>query len=544
MICGKVFGDAGHQEPGTFLPQEETVPRERVSMRKLLELLRLHFDLKLSQRQIAGSIKLGQSTVNDYLARFTRAGLSWPLPAEQSEEELESALFPSLRKSQLAATGEINPKQPDWDYIHQELQQHKHTTVQLLWEEYRTTHPEGYSYSRFCYHYENWKRLQNLVMRQEHRPGEKLFVDWAGDKIPLYDRETGAVHEASLFVAVLGASNYTYAEACWSEQLEAWIGAHLRAFEFFQALPSLLVPDNLKAGVHRACRYDPDLNPTYQEMARHYGLGVLPARPRKPRDKAKIEVGVLIAERWILAVLRHRKFFSLAELNQAIRELLEQLNHHPFKKREGSRSRLFQEVDRPAMRSLPQERFDLSVWAQATVNIDYHVEVDRSFYSVPYQLARQKVEVRTTPTTVEIFHRGVRVASHIRVRKPYTAVTQSEHRPKSHQAHLDWPPSRMVRWAKTVGPHTADVVEKILGSYPHPEMGYRSCLGIIRLGQRYPAARMEAAAQRALLANAVRYKSIASILQRGLDQQPLATSTPSSQPPTAHDNIRGAEYFE
>jgi len=518
------------------------VPRERVSMRKLLELLRLHFDLKLSQRQIAGSINLGQSTVNDYLARFTRAGLRWPLPLELSEAELESALFPTLRKSP-PATAQANPKHPDWSYIHQELQQHKHTTLQLLWEEYRATHPEGYSYSRFCYHYEGWKREQNLVMRQEHRPGEKLFVDWAGDKIPLHDRETGAIHEASLFVAVLGASNYTYAEACWSEQLESWIGAHLRAFEFFQALPSLLVPDNLKAGVSRACRYEPDLNPTYQEMARHYSLGVLPARRRKPRDKAKVEVGVQIAERWILAALRHRKFFSLAELNPAIHELLEKLNHHPFKKREDSRFGLFQKVDRPAMRPLPRERFDLSVWTHATVNIDYHVELDRSFYSVPYHLARQKVDVRATPTTVEIFHRGVRVASHLRVRKPYTAVTQTEHRPKSHQAHLDWPPSRMVRWAQTVGVHTAQVVEKILNSYPHPEMGYRSCLGIIRLGQRYPAPRMEAAAQRALLANAVSYKSIASMLRRGLDQQPWLTPSASPQTATAHDNIRGAEYF-
>jgi len=512
-------------------------------MRKLLELLRLHFDFKLSQRQIAGSINLGQSTVNDYLARFTGAGLSWPLPVELSEAELESALFPSARKSQ-EAIAHPNPKYPAWRYIHQELQQHKHTTLQLLWEEYRTTHPEGYSYSRFCYHYESWKRQQNLVMRQEHRPGEKLFVDWAGDKISLYDRQTSAVHEASLFVGVLGASNYTYAEACWSEQLESWIGAHLRAFEFFQALPSLLVPDNLKTGVHRACRYEPDLNPTYQEMARHYGLGVLPARRRKPRDKAKVEVGVQIAERWILAALRHRKFFSLAELNPAIHELLEKLNHHPFKKREGSRHGLFQEVDRPAMRPLPAQRFDLSVWTHATVNIDYHVEVDRSFYSVPYQLARQKVDVRATPTTVEIFHRGVRVASHIRVRKPYTAVTQSAHRPKSHQAHLDWPPSRMVRWAQTVGPNTAQVVDKILASYPHPEMGYRSCLGIIRLGQHYPVPRMEGAAQRALLANAVSYKSIASILRRGLDQQPLPTPSTSVPTPTAHDNIRGADYFE
>lgn len=510
-------------------------------MRKLHEILRLHFELKLSQRQIARSSNLGQSTVNDYLSRFTRSGLSWPVPTELSETDLESALFPSAGKLPAVPS---DPTLPDWKHIQQELREHKHTTLQLLWEEYRATQPEGYSYSRFCSLYACWKHQQNVVMRQEHRPGEKLFVDWAGDKVPLHDRENGALQEASLFLAVLGASNYTYAEAWGNEQLGSWIGAHLHAFEFFQALPQLVVPDNLKTGVNRACRYEPDLNPTYQEMAQHYGVGVLPARRRKPRDKAKVEVGVLIAERWILAALRHRKFFALGELNQAIRELLEKLNHRPFKKREGSRYSLFLEVDRPAMRPLPSERFDLAVWSHATVNIDYHVEVDQRFYSVPYRLTQQKVDVRATPTTIEIFHRGVRVASHARLQKPYTASTHREHRPKSHQAHLDWPPSRMVQWAQTVGPWTAQVVEHILASYPHPEMGYRSCLGIIRLGQKYPLARVEAAAHRMLLAKAVSYPSMDSILRRGLDQQPLSSTTMPTQPTTAHDNIRGAQYFE
>lgn len=517
------------------------MPRERVSMRKLHEILRLHFELKLSQRQIARSSNVGQSTVNDYLARFTHSGLSWPLPSELSEADLESALFPTVDKGQ--ATTPSNPDLPDWKYIQQELRQHKHTTLQLLWEEYRATQPDGYSYSRFCSLYASWKHQQSVVMRQEHRPGEKLFVDWAGDKIPIYDPQNGVRHEASLFVAVLGASNYTYAEASGNEQLEAWIQAHLRAFEFFQALPQLVVPDNLKTGVSRACRYEPDLNPTYQEMAQHYGVGVLPTRRRKPRDKAKVEVGVLIAERWILAALRHRRFFSLGELNQAIRELLEKLNHHPFKKREGSRCSLFLELDRPAMRALPSERFDLSVWSHATVNIDYHVEVDRGFYSVPYLLAQQKVDVRATPTTIEIFHRGVRVASHARLQTPYAASTHPEHRPKSHQAHLDWPPSRMVQWAQTVGPYTAKVVEHILASHRHPEMGYRSCLGIVRLGQQYPLDRVEAAAQRMLLGNAVTYKSMDSILRRGLDQHALSSNTLPNQPTATHDNIRGAAYF-
>ena len=516
------------------------MPGKRVSMRKTREVLRLHFDLKLGQRQIGRSANLSQSTVHDYLIRFKAAGLGWPLPAQMSEAELEAALFPAPAGKSLKPRAE-GPL-PDFAHIHEELQRHKHTTRQLLWEEYRAAHPEGYGYSRFCELYQQWRSDRDLVLRQEHRPGEKLFVDWAGATIPLYDPRTGEARPASLFVAVLGASNYTYAEASEDQQLASWIGAHVRAFEFLGGCTRLVIPDNAKTGVSKACRYEPDLNPTYQEMATHYGVGVLPTRPRKPRDKAKVEVGVQIAERWIVAALRHRKFFSLPELNRAITELLEKLNARPFKKRPGYRRSLFLEVDRPALRPLPIERFDLSVWSRATVNIDYHIQFDASFYSVPHTLARQTVEVRATPTTIEIFHKGQRVASHARARKPYTAVTNPEHRPASHRAHLDWPPSRMVAWARTVGPHTAAVVERILEAYPHPEMGYRSCLGVIRLGRRYPAARVEAAAERALRTGAVSYKSLDSILRRHLDEQPL--DAPAARPPASHDNLRGAAYFE
>ena len=516
------------------------MPRKRVSMRKTREVLRLYFDLKLAQRQVARSANISQSTVHEYLERFTAARLNWPLPAEMTEAELEAALFPTDPGKSREPTAE-RPL-PDFAHIHEELQRHKHTTRQLLWEEYRAAYADGYNYSRFCYLYQRWKQERDVVMRQEHRPGEKLFVDWAGATIPVYDPQTGEAHPASLFVAVLGASNYTYAEASENQQIVAWIGAHVRTFEFLGGCPELVVPDNTKTGVAKPCRYEPDLNPTYQEMAAHYGVGVLPTRPRKPRDKAKVEVGVQIAERWIIAALRHRKFFSLAELNLAIRELLEKLNQRPFKKREGSRRSLFLEVEQPALRPLPAERFDLSVWSQAKVNIDYHIAFDASFYSVPYSLARQTVEVRATPTTIEIFHKGHRVASHVRARKRYTAVTNSEHRPASHRAHLDWPPSRMIQWAQTVGPRTAEMVEKILEAFPHPEMGYRSCLGIIRLGQRYPTTRVEAAAERALLTGAVSYKSLDSILRRHLDQQPLNPPVARSLP--SHDNIRGAAYFE
>lgn len=515
------------------------MPGKKVSMRKTREVLRLHFELHLGQRQIARSACLSQSTVHDYLERFAAAGLSWPLPPEMTEAELEAALFPQAAKPTEVTTAR---PLPDFSHLHDELQRHKHTTLQLLWEEYRAANPDGYGYSRFCHHYQHWRSQRDVVMRQQHRAGEKLFVDWAGATIPIHSRDSDAVHEAALFVAVLGASSYTYAEACWSQALGCWIGAHVRAFEFLGGVPELVVPDNTRTGVSRACRYEPDLNPTYQEMATHYGVGVLPARVRKPRDKAKVEVGVQIVQRWIVAALRHRRFFSLQELNLAIGELLDKLNQRPFRKRDGTRTALFAEIDRPALRPLPDVRFDLSVWSSATVNIDYHIQFERSFYSVPYQLARQVVEVRATPAVIEIFHKGTRVASHVRVHKPYAAATNPDHRPKSHRAHLDWPPSRMVQWANTVGAHTAEVIATIMESYPHPEMGYRSCLGIIRLGQRYPAPRVEAAAERALATGAVSYKRMRSILRRCLDQQPLSTDV--STQPRSHGNVRGAVYFQ
>jgi len=374
----------------------------------------------------------------------------------------------------------------------------------LLWQEYRQAHPEGYRYSWFCERYQQWRRHLDVVLRQEHKAGEKRFVDWAGATIPVYDAATGEAWPAWLFVSVLGASSYTYAEATCEQQLEAWIRAHIHALEFFGGVPKLVVPDNTRTAVTRACRYDPDLNPTYQEFVVHYGMGVVPARPYKPRDKAKAENAVQVVERWIVAALRNRTFFRLQELNQAIRELLARLNERAFRKRDGSRASLFRSLEKPVLAPLPAERFDMSQWSRATVNIDYHIAFDGNFYSVPYTLVQQVVEVRSTPTTVEIFHKGQRVASHLRGRGRGHTITNGEHRPKSHPAHLEWPPSRMVNWARSIGPHTAQLFQRILNDKPHPEMGYRSCLGIIRLAQQYSAPRMEAAAERALLAQACR----------------------------------------
>jgi transposase len=508
-------------------------------MRKIKEVLRLKNELGLGQRQIARSCAIGLGTVNDYLVRAERAGIRWPLPEGWEEPEVETALF----GAEPAQIREPERATPDFAAIHQQRQTQRFVTLQLLWQEYREANPAGYGYSRFCELYQRWRGKQDVVLRQEYKAGEKLFVDWAGPTIPIYSRTGGAAEQAHLFVAVLGASSYTYAEATRDEQMINWLTAHMRAFEFFGGVTKLIVPDNAKTGVSRACRYDPDLNPTYQQMAMHYGVGVVPARPYKPRDKAKVESGVLVVERWIVAALRNRRFFGIEELNQAIRELLVKLNERPFRKRPGSRVSLFETLDKPALSPLPGERFDLSEWAKARVNIDYHVVFDGNYYSVPYNLVHELVEIRSLPTTVEIFHKGRRVASHLRSRGTGQMVTNAEHRPRSHREHLEWTPSRMVNWARTIGPNTARLLERIMEDKPHPEMGYRGCLGIIRLAKKYTPERTEAAAERALLTGACRYKSVESILKNSLDRQPLEPPA-NLTPPPGHDNIRGAAYFD
>src|SRR5271157_2106145 len=508
-------------------------------MRKVKEVLRLRFELGLGQRQIARSCRMGLSTVHEYLERAAAAGVGWPLPQGLGEEELESKLF----GQQPVPTRAVRQRpQPDWKTIHEQLRQHRHLTLQLLWEEYRQANPEGYGYSWFRERYQHWRRHLDVVLRQEHKAGEKMFVDWAGATIPVHDRRTGEVSQAPLFVAALGASSYTWAEATRDQQMEAWLRCHVHAFESFHGIPALVVPDNTKTGVTRAHRYDPDLNPTYYNFAQHCGFGIVPARPYKPRDKAVVENAVQVAQRWIVAALRHHKFFSLEEANRAIRELLVRLNHRPFRKREGSRATVFEAIDKPALKPLPAEPFDLSEWSRARVNIDYHVTFDSNLYSVPYNLVHELVEIRSTPTTVEILHKGTRVASHLRSRGRGQTLTNEEHRPKSHRAHLEWTPSRMVHWAQTIGPNTARLFERIMADWPHPEMGYRGCLGIIRLAGKYSTERVEAAAERALLTGACRYKSVESILKNSLDRVPPSSPPPVSTPP--HDNIRGAEYFE
>lgn len=508
-------------------------------MRKIHEILRLYFEAKLRQREIARAANVSQSTVSTYISRAHRARLVWPPPADWNDDQLLGALFPAERPAQAASTR----PQPDFAQVRQQLQQHAELTLELLWQEYREQHPEGYCYSRFCKLYRHWKRTQDVVLRQDHKPGERLFLDWAGATIAIHQPD-GSVQEAALFVSALGVSSYTYAEAMPDKRLDSFLRAHRNAFAFYGGCPALLVEDNTKTGVTRPCRYEPDLNPTYQQFARHYGVGVLPTRVRKPRDNAKAESAVQTVQRWIVMRLRQRRFLSLAEANQAIRELLTYLNQRPFRKRRDEcRASLFARLDQPALRPLPAEPYDQSHWSQARVNIDYHVVFERNFYSVPYTLTGQQVELRATPETVEIFQRGQRVASHVRLRGVHQARTCPEHRPKSHREHLEWTPSRLIDWAAKTGPQTSRLVEHVLENKPHPEMGYRACLGFIRLADQFGADRMENAAERALASGATQVKQLRSMLAKGLDRQPLAAPPPERSTPP-HENLRGPGYFE
>lgn len=513
------------------------MPHERISMRKIKEALRLHAESRLSGRAIARSMAIGPATVFDYLARARLANLTWPLPAEFDDASLERLLFPPQGA---APTEHV---QPDWGYVHQELRR-PGVTLLLLWEEYKARHAEGgYQYSRFCDLYRTWARKVDVTMRQNHRAGEKLFVDYAGDTLGVTDPTTGEIRRAQIFVAVLGASNYTYAEATWTQGTLDWLGSHIRAFSFMGCVPEMLVPDNLKAGVTRPCRYDPDLNPAYYEMARHYGVAIVPARVRKPRDKAKAEVGVQVVQRWILATLRNRVFHSLAEVNAAIRGLLEHLNRRPFKKLDGSRQSIFETVERPALKPLPAQRYELADWRKARVGLDYHVELTRHYYSVPYTLARQEVELRFTPTTVEILHGGLRVASHARSFDRGRHTTLPEHMPKSHQKFLEWTPERITAWAAKKGGHVERMTQAIMEFRDHPVQGFRACLGLLRLEHIYGAERLDAACRRALHYQSVGYKSVERILKAELDKQPLPEAPGQAPPWVDHENVRGPAFF-
>jgi len=513
---------------------------KRLSMRKLKDILRLHHDSGLSRRAIAAALNIGYGTVVNYLNRAKSADISWPLPEGLHDDALCSLLF---RRAPVAPRRFV---EPDCSMIHQELKC-KGVTKQLLWDDYKQIHGEnGYQYSQFCHRYRQWCAKQKRSMRQVHRAGEKLFVDYCGPTVPIVNPDTGEFRKAQIFVAVLGASNYTFAYASWSQKQQDWIKAHVKAFEFFGGIPEIIVPDNLKSAVRKPHRYTPDLNPAYQQMASYYQTAIIPARPYKPKDKAKAEVAVQIVERWILARLRHHTFFTLASLNHAISELLIDLNQRPFKKLPGCRLTQFEQLDKPILKPLPTQAYEYVDIKQARVHIDYHLEYDKHYYSVPHHLVKQQVDVHASTHAINVYANGQRVASHPRSYHHGGHTTCTEHMPHAHRAMHDWSPDRFLRWASDIGPQTREVVDRILHQKRHKEQSYRQILGLLNSAKKYGRDRLNNACARSLEINSPTGYSVKSILEKGIDlikHEPHTTKNQEDLFYDGHENIRGEDYY-
>jgi transposase len=515
------------------------MPAERITMRRVREIVRLRFSAQLTAREIARQSGVPESTVRAAIKRFQSSGLSWPLPEALTDTEFEAALYASSSPR----SGQRSRAEPDWAAVHRELKR-KHVTLSILWDEYIAQHPGGYCYSRFCQLYRAFAARLPVTMRQSHAAGEKLFVDFAGDGVPVViDRLTGETRTAQIFVAVMGASNFTYAEAVWTQTLPDFIGPHVSAFEAIGGAPHLIVPDNTKTAIIKSCLYDPSVNRTYADMAVHYDTAILPARPRRPRDKAKAEHGVLLVERWLLGRLRNRTFFSLSDVNAALGAFMKTLNEErPIRRLGKTRRQLLEEIDRAALKPLPAEPYVFSQWYLRRVGIDYHIEVSDHYYSVPFRFARLEVEVRLTARTVEIFLKGERIAVHPRMSGNHKHTTVPEHMPSRHRRYAGWTLENIRAEAEKIGPATAALCEAIIKHRSHPEQGFRSCLGVIRLVKSHGAERLEAAASRALDIGARTYGSVKSILDNNLDRRTSKNSDPQTAP-IQHANIRGPRYY-
>lgn len=502
-------------------------------MRKIRELLRLKFDLGLSIHKIAASLSMARSTVTECLRRAATAEISWPLPHDLHDDALEALLYP---KKPVVADVPL----PDFNYLQRELSRPGVTRL-LLWQEYKAQHPDGLQYSAFCDHLRSFLSADEPVMRFEHRAGDKCFVDYAGQTMGVIDRSTGEVKQAQIFVAVLGCSNYTYAEATWTQSLSDWLGAHVRALESFCGSPAAFVPDNLKSGVHRWHRYDPDLNQAYAEFAEYYNVAILPARIKKPRDKAKVEAGVGLVETFILARLRNHQFFSLGDLNTAIRELLVELNNRPFQKLDGSRRSRFLDLDQPALRPLPPRAYEYAQWKLAKVHPDYHVEIAHAYYSVHYKYIGERVEVRVTARMIEIFFKRQLVASHVRLFKRGARSTLDAHRPANHRAVVDTTIERLIERGEAIAPCVAQVLREQFNRKRHPEEAMRMAQGILRLAEDFSPLQLIAACERAINLKACNYRSVRALITHGAVRKP--ESGDERQQSLVHENVRGPEYF-
>lgn len=509
----------------------------RISMRKIHEVCRLRLKMGLGVNQIAGACNMSTSTVSVYVNKIEETKLSYEELTALDEDAIYRRLFPA------AAEIPVSDKAiPDFEYLTKELKK-KGVTLQLLYEEYRKDHPEGYSRSQFYEKYREYAKKLDPVMRFNHKAGQKMFEDFSGDKPHYINPETGEKVEVELFVSALGASSYIFACAVDDQKVENFIKSNIRAFEYYGGCPECLVPDNLKSGVTSACYYDPEINRTFADMAEHYNVAVLPARGGRPKDKAKVENAVLQAQRRILAALRNRTFFSLHELNEGIREELEKLNSRPMAVTGKSRRELFEEIEKPALRPLPAERFEIYNYKKPTkLSIDYHVEVEKSYYSVAHALIGQIVNVKYNSRVVEVYHKNRRVTSHIRTYKKGKYITEDSHMPNEHRQYLEWTPERIKNWAEKIGPHTGTLIERIMEVRKYPEQGFRNCLGIIRLSKQYTPERVENACKRALAVDACNYRSVKSILQSGLDKVAYLEEQRDAKP-IEHPNIRGGEYY-
>ncbi len=506
-------------------------------MRKIREVLRLRFEAKLSVRQIHASTKVSVGAIQKLLTKANELSLNWPLPEGMDEHQLAQLFYP---KADTRASKKFQI--PDWPVMHKELKGKGMTKI-LLWEEYCQQYPNRcLSYSQFCDRYLHWLKKQKRSMRQTHKAGEKLFVDYAGQTMAIVCSATGEIRSAQIFVAVLGASNYTYAEATWSQSLPDWLLSHVRTFEFMGGTPVMIIPDNLRSGVSKACRYEPELNPSYQQLAEHYGVAVVPARPYKPKDKSKAEVGVQIIERWILARLRHHTFFSLAELNHCIATLLVEVNNKPFKQLPGTRQQWFEQIDKPLLNQLPKHHYQYTDIKTAKVNIDYHVQYDQHLYSVPHHLVGEKIELHASEKLVQIYFKSYLLASHVRKHYP-GSTTEPGHMPEKHAKHQQWNPGRLKNWAKDIGPEVLIWVSGQLERKEHPEQAYRVCLGLLNLNKSYSGERLNNACAIANQQSLIKLKNIKAILQSNQDKLPRKENEQATVLPQDHENIRGPQSF-
>jgi len=517
--------------------------QERLAMRDIKELLRLRFKVGLTQRQTAKASGFGRTTVQEYEARALAANLIDPEEIEKlSTEEVYKRL--GFKSQTVIPAVEAGTKfVPDWRKIREDLSRSKHATLMLLWSEYKEEHPDGFQYSHFCDLYGDWKKKVTVVMRQEHKAGEKTFIDYAGTTVDIIDAETGEVRPAQIFVSALGASSYIFCEASWTQALPDWLMSHRRMVEYYGGVTYILVPDNLKSGVTKPDRYEAKINRAYQEFAEKYGTCVIPARVRKPKDKAKVEVSVLVVSRWIIAVLRNRKFYSLEELNEAIAVLLEKINHRKMRHIGKSRYELYIELDKPALKALPERPYEYGEWKEVGVNVDYHVEYADAFYSTPHQLAQTKVWVRATNTVVEIYQNFERIFAHRRTYIKRKYVTDPSHRPVAHQEHAKWTPERIVGWAKSKGDIVGEFIKLLIEKKAHPEQGYRSALGCVRLADKYGNDRLALACQKAIRIESISYQTVKNMLKNGLEKVPATDAELQMNLFSDHENVRGEGYY-